>query len=211
MSGAEPAAAGHVEAGNFYDKYATTNPIERRLVSGFLGSVLELAARSGASECHEVGCGEGELAIRLAATGVRVRGSDLSAEVIDEARARAEAARAAIEFQAIAVEDLVPDRDAAELVVCCEVLEHVPDPGGAVEVLARLATPWLLASVPREPLWRALNLARGKYVRDLGNTPGHLNHFSRRGFHRLLSERFEIVEARSPMPWSMALCRVRGS
>ena len=39
----------------------------------------------------------------------------------------------------------------------------------------------LLVSVPREPLWRALNVARGAYLRELGNTPGHVNHWSKRG------------------------------
>jgi hypothetical protein len=63
--------------------------------------------------------------------------------------------------------------------------------------------------VPREPLWRVLNLARGKYLADLGNTPGHVNHWSRGGFLDLLSRRFEIVEARTPLPWTMALCKVR--
>ena len=74
-------------------------------------------------------------------------------------------------------------------------------------MLARLARPWLIASVPREPLWRALNLARLSYVGALGNTPGHLNHWSKRGFVRFLDERFEVVEVRSPIPWTMALCR----
>ena len=208
MADAQGAAAA-VEAGNFYDKYATRNPVERRMVAGFLGAVRDLAARSGAAAAHEVGCGEGELAIVLARDGMRIRGSDLSAEVVAEARQRAAAAGVAIEFRAAGIEAMGPDRDAAELIVCCEVLEHVPDPVAAVDILAGLARPWLLASVPREPLWRALNLARGKYVRDLGNTPGHLNHFSRREFHALLERRFEIVEARSPLPWSMALCRAR--
>ena len=54
------------------------------------------------------------------------------------------------------------------------------DPERALDVLAGLARPWLIASVPREPLWRALNLARLSYVGDLGNTPGHLNHWSKR-------------------------------
>ena len=40
---------------------------------------------------------------------------------------------------------------------------------------------------PREPLWRGLNIARGAYLKDLGNTPGHLNHWSKRGFVALLS------------------------
>ena len=101
------------------------------------------------------------------------------------------------------------DRHAAELVVCCEVLEHLDDPKRALDVLARLARPWLIASVPREPLWRALNLARLSYVGALGNTPGHLTHWSKRGFERFLGERFEVVEVRTPLPWTMALCRVQ--
>lgn len=199
-----------VEAGNFYDKYATRNPIERRMVAGFLAAVAELAERSGAHEAHEVGCGEGELAMMLARRGISMRGSDLSAEVVAEAGRRAAAAGLEIPFRAAGVEQLEAERDAAELVVCCEVLEHVADPAAAIGVLAGLARPWLLASVPREPLWRALNLARGKYLGGLGNTPGHLNHFSRRGFRDLLASEFELVETRSPLPWSMALCRVRG-
>ena len=74
-------------------------------------------------------------------------------------------------------------------------------------MLAGLARPWLIASVPREPLWRALNLARLSYVGDLGNTPGHLNHWSKRGLRAVSGARFEVVEVRSPTPWTMALCR----
>jgi len=76
-------------------------------------------------------------------------------------------------------------------------------------VLAGLATPWAIVSVPREPLWRALNLARLKYVGALGNTAGHLNHWSRRSFVDFLERRFDVVEVRSPIPWTMALCRAR--
>ena len=193
--------------GNVYDKYGTSNPIARRLMVGFLGRLDRLVERSGATEAHEVGCGEGELAVRLARRGLRVRGSDAFPEVLKEARRRAAAAGVAIDFEATPVEELRPERDAAELVVCCEVLEHLGDPEGALEVLTGLARPWLIASVPREPLWRVLNLARLSYVRDLGNTPGHLNHWSHREFVRFLTRRFEVVEVVSPLPWTMALCR----
>jgi len=164
---------------------------------------------TGAVEAHEVGCGEGELVQRLAARGLRVRGSDASAEVIEEARARTEAAGVPAEFRAAAVEELEPARDAAELILCCEVMEHLPDPDGALSVVASLATPWAIVSVPREPLWRMLNMARLKYLGSLGNTPGHLNHWSQRSFRRFLEARFEVVEVRAPLPWTMALCRVR--
>ena len=59
-----------------------------------------------------------------------------------------------------------------------------------------------------EPLWRALNVARGAYLRDLGNTPGHVNHWSKRGFIDLLERHGDLVEARSPFPWTMLLVQV---
>jgi 2-polyprenyl-3-methyl-5-hydroxy-6-metoxy-1,4-benzoquinol methylase len=198
-----------VAGGNVYDKYGTSNPIERRLVGGFISRLLALAERTGASDVHEVGCGEGELARRLAARGLRVRGTDASPEVIAEARRRAEVAALDVEFRAAAVEELDPARDAAELVLCCEVLEHLPDPNAGIAMVARLANPWAIVSVPREPLWRALNVARLKYLGDLGNTPGHLNHWSRRGFIEFLGARLEVIEVSSPLPWTMALCRSR--
>ena len=52
-----------------------------------------------------------------------------------------------------------------------------------------------------------LNMARGAYWSELGNTPGHLNHWSKRSFVRLLSQHGEVVEVRSPFPWTMLLVR----
>lgn len=196
-------------AGNYYDKYRTANPIARRLMQGFLAAFDDLVARVPVSDALEIGCGEGELTIRLARRGFRMRACDISADVVEEARDRASAAGVDATFRVQPIETIDAAAEAAPLVVCCEVLEHLDDPGRGVDMLAELARPYLLASVPREPLWRALNMARGKYLGALGNTPGHLNHWSRRGFLALLSRRFDIVEARGPLPWTMALCRRR--
>jgi SAM-dependent methyltransferase len=193
--------------GNLYDKYGTSNPVARWMMNGFLASLDELVLLSGAREAHEVGCGEGELSLRLARSGLRVRASDADPAVVAEARFRAQGAGVGIEYRPVPIDGLKPARDSAELIVCCEVLEHLEEPVKALDVLAQIAQPWLLVSVPREPLWRALNLARLTYVSDLGNTPGHRGHWSRPGFLRMLGERVEIVEVRSPLPWTMALCR----
>jgi 2-polyprenyl-3-methyl-5-hydroxy-6-metoxy-1,4-benzoquinol methylase len=201
--------AGHDIGGNLYPKYTTRNPAARWLVAGFLDALDDLVRRTGAREIHEVGCGEGFLGTRLAAHGLRVRGSDVSPAAIATARARAAELGQAISFRVADLYGLEPERDAAELVVCCEVLEHLPDPGRALDTLARLARPHLIASVPREPLWRLLNLARGKYWRGLGNTPGHLQHWSSARFVAMLESRLEVVEVRTPLPWTMALCRAR--
>jgi 2-polyprenyl-3-methyl-5-hydroxy-6-metoxy-1,4-benzoquinol methylase len=193
--------------GNVYDKYGTRNPIERRLVQGFVDQLECLVERTGARAAHEVGCGEGELSIRLARRGLRMRGTDASEEVISEARRRARSARVEIDFRVAPVEALDPATDAAELIVCCEVMEHLGDPERGLETVAALARPWAILSVPREPLWRWLNLARLHYVSDLGNTPGHLHHWSRRAFVEFLGRRLEVVEVRSSLPWTIVLCR----
>jgi 2-polyprenyl-3-methyl-5-hydroxy-6-metoxy-1,4-benzoquinol methylase len=198
-----------VVAGNVYPKYTSRNPLVRLLVDNFRSHLRDLVQRTGARQVHEVGCGEGFLARQLAALGCEVRGSDLSPTTIAEARRRSAGVTPPISFEVGDLYQLTPDRDAAELVICCEVLEHVPDPARALCILNQLARPHLIVSVPKEPLWRVLNVARGRYWSALGNTPGHLQHWSRRGFTALLEQHFEVVEVRAPLPWTMALCRTR--
>lgn len=193
--------------GNLYDKYRSRNPVVRWLMSGFERDLLELARVTGAREVHEVGCGEGHLSRLLRQEGLDVRGSDVSPEVIEEARERTRREGSEIPFRVADLYELDAERDGAELIVCCEVLEHLDDPGAALEVLTRQARPWLILSVPREPLWRTLNLLRGSYIRRLGNTPGHVQHWSKSGFVDHLSEYARPVEVRSPMPWTMVLAK----
>jgi 2-polyprenyl-3-methyl-5-hydroxy-6-metoxy-1,4-benzoquinol methylase len=198
-----------VVADNVYPKYTTHNPLARLLVANFTNSLRRLVRRTGARQVHEVGCGEGFLARQLAADGYQVRGSDLSPTTIAEARQRNDGIAPDIAFQVADLYQLDPARDAEELVICCEVLEHLPDTGRALDVLKRLACPHLIVSVPREPLWRVLNVARGKYWRDFGNTPGHLQHWSSRDFVEVLEQQFDVVEVCAPLPWTMARCRAR--
>lgn len=197
-------------AGNYYDKYGSRNPVVRWMMAGFMNSFERLVAASGADRVLEIGCGEAELSIAMARRGLQVSGCDIAPEAVAEAHRRVDAAGVEVELWVQRLEDFeVESRHAAPLVVCCEVLEHLEDPDYGLEILAGLARPWLLCSVPREPLWRLLNMARAKYLIDFGNTPGHVNHWSRKGFERFVSRRFEIVQSLAPLPWTMLLCRRR--
>ena len=84
----------------------------------------------------------------------------------------------------------------------------MPEPEATLAEMARVAARRLLVSVPREPLWRGLNVARGAYLGALGNTPGHVNHWSKRSFAALLSRYGTVEQVRSPFPWTMLLVRV---
>ena len=99
--------------------------------------------------------------------------------------------------------------DTFELVLAIEVLEHVPGPDAALRELSRVCSGRLIASVPFEPIWRAGNLLRRRYVRQLGNTPGHVNHWTRRGFSRFVGGRFDVEQVKSPLPWTMVRATVR--
>lgn len=196
-------------AGNYENKYQAKNPIARYMMARFIRAFDELLAQSDAKAVHEVGCGEGELSRRMAARGMTVRASDFSAQVVEDARRATRVAGYDVAYAVRSAYELRPGPDDAELIVACEVLEHLERPEEALEVLAKLARPWLLVSVPREPIWRALNMCRGKYVPALGNTPGHIQHWSKASFVRLLERHVEVVALRSPLPWTMALCRRR--
>ncbi len=187
----------------------TRNPLALLLVTNFTTTLRHLVWCTGARDIHEIGCGAGHLGPLLAAEGWCVRSTDLAPAAVGTAPCRTAARDPAIPFPLADLDALAPDRDGAELVVCCEVLEHLPNPLGALQTLARLARPYLIVSVPREPLWRIANLARGRYWRDLGNTPGHVQHWSTAGFFALLQERLDVVELCTPLPWTMALCRAR--
>jgi 2-polyprenyl-3-methyl-5-hydroxy-6-metoxy-1,4-benzoquinol methylase len=196
-----------VPTGNTFDKYGSTNPVVKRLMAGFEGALGELFSRAAPRSVLDVGCGEGVLTERWAERlgEGRVVGLDLPDPKLEaEWSVRA---RPNLSFETLRTPLRFADGE-FDLVAAIEVLEHVPDPVATLDEMRRVAAEHLLVSVPREPLWRALNVARGAYLKDLGNTPGHVNHFSKRAFLALLRRYGATIEVRSPFPWTMVLVRV---
>jgi 2-polyprenyl-3-methyl-5-hydroxy-6-metoxy-1,4-benzoquinol methylase len=198
-----------VPTGNTYDKYGSTNPVVQRLMAGFEATLEDLFTQAAPGSILDIGCGEAVLTERWAAAlgDGRVVGVDLPDPKLEAEWAGR--TRANLELRALDVSPGLPYGDGEfELVCAIEVLEHVPAPEQLVAEMSRVASGHLLVSVPHEPLWRILNVARGAYLRDLGNTPGHVNHWSKRAFVAMLSRHGEVLEARSPFPWTMLLLKV---
>jgi ubiquinone/menaquinone biosynthesis C-methylase UbiE len=197
-----------VPTGNTYDKYGSTNPVVRRLMTGFESTLDELWHRAAPGSILDVGCGEGVLTEQWAdklGEG-RIVGIDL-----DDPKLKAEwdkRRRPNLEYRVEDATNLSFADGEFDMATAIEVLEHVPDPERTVSEMARVAKHSLLVSVPREPLWRALNMARGAYWKELGNTPGHINHWSKRSFTQMLARHGKVEEVRSPFPWTMVLVRV---
>jgi 2-polyprenyl-3-methyl-5-hydroxy-6-metoxy-1,4-benzoquinol methylase len=197
-----------VPTGNTYDKYGSANPVVRRLMGGFERALDQLLGVAAPDSVLDVGCGEGVLTARWATRlgPRRVVGLDLDDPKLHEEWDKRR--RENLEFRTFDGQDLPFADDAFDLVAAIEVLEHVPDPRHTIGEMRRVAGRHLLVSVPREPVWRMLNLARGAYMRDLGNSPGHVNHWSRRAFLEQVADHGEVREVRSPFPWTMVLVTV---
>jgi SAM-dependent methyltransferase len=208
MSGGVTVSEDGIVTGNTYDKYGSTNPLVRRMMAGFEGTLEQLFTAAAPRSLLDVGCGEGvlvhEWAQRLG--DARVVGIDLEEPSIQAGWAQRQAPN--LEYRVMRAENLPFAENEFDTACAIEVLEHVPDPEHTLAEMARCAERHLLVSVPREPLWRMLNMARGAYWSELGNTPGHLNHWSKRSFTRLLSRYGEVAETRSPFPWTMLLVRL---
>lgn len=208
MSAPETSAehAEDVPTGNTYDKYASKNPIERRLMDGFFAALDASLPATSPTRILEVGVGEGEVTARLArrwpdATfcGVDLPDPELAAHWDGKGFAPLFGDIGRLPFE----------DDTFDLVLAIEVLEHVPYPELALAELSRVARRDIVVSVPRERIWSVANLARGKYIRDLGNTPGHINHWTKKGFAELVGRRFDVRSVHSPFPWTMVAATVR--
>lgn len=200
-----------IPAGNWANKYHSKNPIVNYLMNNFKNSIYELLGdkKQNITSFTECGCGEGEITryIYEMMGEPRTKAFDFSLEVVEIANNNN--SDTSIEFSQMSIYDL--DQSYwSDLVVCCEVLEHLEEPDLALQKMKELNANYYLFSVPNEPIWRVLNFCRGKYIRDFGNTPGHINHWSSNQFQSIIKKNgFEIVDVNNPFPWSMVLAKVR--
>jgi len=195
-------------AGNYYNKYNSRNPLVKKILKGFEQALMELTDTVNPKTIHEIGCGEGYWTLRWLEQGRQARGSDFSSQVIELARQNALNKALSPDFFAVKdIYQLQADQDSADLIICCEVLEHLINPEQGLEVLQKIVNKYLVVSVPREPIWCFLNLLRGKYLNDWGNTPGHLQHWSKQSFVKFISNYFQVLELKNPLPWTMLLCK----
>lgn len=189
------------------NKYQMKNPLGRLLIHNFDQTIGKLAQTVHPQSILEVGCGEGHITnTLLKVTNASIRCTDIAEEIFNQPDL---CYKSRVAFEKLSIYELSYPQYQANLVVCCEVLEHLESPLLALEKLAQLANPYCLLSVPREPLFRTLNFLRGSYFKDFGNSPGHIQHWSKRGFIQLVKTKFEILEICAPLPWTVILAKVK--
>ena len=190
-----------------YEKFQTGNPVVRKLFGRFYGKVGALVGPLDPGTVLDAGCGEGETLERLdGMLAGSVTGVDLNPESVEFAAKRIPSGQ----FQVADLTALPFEDESFELVLCLEVLEHIPNPAPALAELSRVCRGNIVLSVPSEPWFRLGSLARGKYLKGRGNHPEHVNHWNPRSLHRFLEAGTEVVSVERSTPWLVAQVRPAG-
>jgi len=197
-----------VIVGNVFDKYRSRNPIVKFLMNGFTKCFLNLISPLTFNNIIEIGSGEGDiinLIKNLKKKEFNIYASDISIDILRDNIPR-EKNLFLIVFD---INNIPLKQNTFDLIICSEILEHLKEVDNPLQEINRISKKYILFSVPREPVWRFLNIARLRYLKNFGNTPGHLLHWSKKQFINLIKNRFKIIKIYSPLPWTMILCEKR--
>lgn len=165
-------------SGNFYNKHKSRNPLVKYLMRKFYKTLFNYIEEINVIKMLDVGCGKGYILEEIMNINVNIESAC----------------------------NLKRSTDSFELVTMLELLEHLETPEVAIKEAKRVTKNYFIVSVPYEPYWRILNILRLRYLNDLGNTPGHLNHWSKKGLESLLKRYFKNVQVKTVFPWNFAIC-----
>lgn len=194
--------------GNYFNKYKDNGIVINYIVKNFFNNLNSLIDSIDYSTIYEAGCGEGYISQYIYEYSLKsekvvdITASDISKNIIEKARLD----YPFIQFYVGSIYNIDSNDNNYDLVIACEVLELLEEPEIALSELFRISNKYVLISVPNEPFWRIANFARGKYLNRLGNTPGHINHWSKNGIIDLTSKYGTVLKVKSPFPWTMLLC-----
>lgn len=107
------------------------NPIRLRFIRENLTNIENLSIL-------DVGCGGGILSEALANLNATVTGIDANDSLIQVAKLHAAESKLSIDYMTTTAEDYAQQPQTFDVITCMELLEHVPDPAGLIQILSRL-------------------------------------------------------------------------
>ncbi|MDL5047208.1 class I SAM-dependent methyltransferase [Oscillatoria amoena NRMC-F 0135] len=197
---------------HFCEKYEKSGKLGSLLINNFYRSISYLTdcafKHTRVQKIHEVACGPGQSTKRILGHinnknyNQTFTASDYEIELVDYAQKT----NPEVQVFQESIYDIKSKDSEIDLIFALEVLEHLENPEAAIKELARVSQ-FAIISTPNEPLWRIMNFTRMKYIKDFGNTPGHINHWMPHQLQKLLKNHFIIIDSKLPIPWQMYFCK----
>lgn len=189
-------------------KHLNPNPLQRALLDRFHQRIVTLVEQTKVNCLLDAGCGEGFVLKHLQQQmpAIMMKGGDFSPDALRWGRTHVSHHVPLTNFD---LHHLPFPDNSFPLVICLEVLEHLPDSTVGLRELARVSAEYVLLSVPHEPFFRGANFLRGKHLSAFGNDPEHFHNYSGRSFRRMVSRVVDIHWHGYAFPWQIALGRKR--
>ena len=129
---------------------------------------IEARAGLAGRKAADIGCGGGLVSEAMARRGAEVTAIDLAAGPLQVARLHAMESGVEVDYRLQSADELAEERPAGfDVVTCLEMLEHVPQPSGIVQALARLVRPGghvFCSTINRGPKAFALAIVGAEYL-----------------------------------------------
>ena len=192
-----------------YRKHTSDNPNQRRLIDRFHHKIQGIIKDLHPQTLLDAGCGEGfvdEILLtvipELQITGFDVLGDSVKLASMRNPRGTFSTG----DIYAIDEED-----NSFDVVIALEVMEHLHEPDKALAEMARVASDYVVLSVPHEPFFCLANAARGKNldITPKGSDPDHRNFWSREKFGEFVSRELDVVMLTGSFPWTICVGRPR--
>ena len=126
----------------WWDETRPLSSLRTAINPGRLAYLAEVVGAAGltapGARALDIGCGGGLMAEEVARMGFAVTGVDPAVAAIEVARSHAFKSGLRIEYTTAGGESLPFPEDSFDLVYCCDVLEHVTDPGVVIGEAARV-------------------------------------------------------------------------
>lgn len=205
------------EIGNFFD-CECDEFVKGRLKDGLFKTskfIFEHAPEGGT--VLEIGCGPGDLTLKLAAAGApRVRGVDVSGKMIQQARVWAKERKLADRSTFEKIEDLDFGSEEVELVILDRVICCYPDWKGMIEAALPMSKGTLAVAIPRDgglwgPMIRVLFFFGGLKRGLMGDPFRTFLHPTRMIEARILEDGFRVKSRWKGGMWRVDIYERSGS
>ncbi len=187
-----------------YQKHMSSDPSRKFFVKRFNQTLVKTLKDLSVDSILDAGCGEGFTLNKFFEEGI---GKNL--EGVDFSRDAIELGKKHFPFLKLKegdIYDLPYKKDTFDAVICTEVLEHLENPKKAIAEVLRASKKYVIFSVPNEPFFMGGRLLRGLNIRQFGNHPEHINHWTFFSFPDFLKQNgVKVKMIKLPFPWILVV------
>ena len=190
------------------EKHLSKNPLVKHANRKLKKDILKVLKNLEVKTILDIGCGEGFITREIGKKFPKVK-----IVAVDPQKKYIKYAKKFHKLKNISFKEGDLDSNSLkkkfDLVILTEVLEHLQNPRQALKKIRKLSNKYILLTVPNEPFFRLGNLFALKYVKDLGNSPGHLHNWTKNQLSKFPRELGLNFKIKTSSFWNILLIKIK--